>query len=104
MADSGWTTTTTGYAPSEAGYKISRANFAVQATLSGTGAVSATNSVQVSNDGEGWVEIADLDLSDTDVATDIITVQGGYKLVRIQVEAISGTGASCAFTVDQRKA
>lgn len=103
MANSGWELDTTGYMPSEAGWGPLRfANWSVQATVVGTGAVTCDLSVQVSNDGVGWVEIQAIALSDTDLATNIYTVQSAYKLLRVEVEAITGTDATVSVSVDER--
>jgi hypothetical protein len=99
-SDNGFTLDAAGFTPE---FAPRLANWSVQATLEGTGAVTAALSVQVSNDGVGFVEIAGIDLSDTDLATNIITVQGAYRLVKVEVEAITGTDAECAISIHELK-
>jgi hypothetical protein len=72
--------------------------WSVQATVTGTGAVTATVSVQVSNDASGWIEIEEIALSDTTLATDAITVTAAWKYVRCVCSAITGTGARLIVT------
>lgn len=71
---------------------------AFQATVVGTGAVSATVKVQVSNDGSSWLDQATITLSGTTSASDGYAGEAPWKCVRGNVTAISGTGA--AVTLD----
>ena len=67
-----------------------------QATVTGTGAVSATVAVEVSNDGQNWLNIGTITLSGTDSGSDGFAVGFGckYNFSRGNVTAISGTGAA----------
>lgn len=68
-----------------------------QATVEGTGAVSATVEIQVSNDGVNAceTEAGTIILSGTTSSSDGFTTQHSpWKYVRAEVTAISGTGAS----------
>lgn len=95
-SNSGFTLDAAGFTPS---YSPRWANWSVQASLAGDGAVTADLSVQASNDNVGWVEITTFTLSDTDFATNIATVQSAYKLVKVEVEAITGTDAEVTLTI-----
>ena len=67
-----------------------------QATITGTGAVTATIIIDVSNDGAYWVStpMGTITLSGTDSASDGFTSSAPWKYVRARVTAISGTGAT----------
>ena len=68
---------------------------AIQCVVSGTGAVSATVVLEVSNDGVNAVAtpLATITLSGTTAASDGITTMAPWKFIRARVTAISGTGA-----------
>lgn len=67
-----------------------------QATVSGTGAVTATVLIEVSNDGTNWCSTAlgTISLSGTTSATDGMTSDAPWKYHRANITAISGTGAT----------
>lgn len=67
-----------------------------QATVTGTGAVTATVVFDVSNDGENAVSttLGTITLSGTTSASDGFTTDAPWKYVRARVTAISGTGAT----------
>jgi hypothetical protein len=67
-----------------------------QATITGSGAVSATVDIEVSNDGTNWCDTAagTITLSGTTTHTDGFTTTAPWKYVRANVTAISGTSAS----------
>ncbi len=68
-----------------------------QATVTGTGAVTATVDIEVSNDGTNWADTAagTITLSGTTTHSDgFTTTNAPWKYVRANVTAISGTGAS----------
>ena len=67
---------------------------AYQATVAGTGAVSATVVFEVSIDGANWLTLATVTLSGTTSATDGFIAVGGWPNVRARVSAISGTSAA----------
>lgn len=78
----------------------------LHAYLIGTGAVSATVKVEVSNFNpavvaSSWVTAATFTLSGTTVATDAATLEGPYGYYRANVTAISGTGATVSVSVNQ---
>ena len=68
-----------------------------QATVTGTGAVTATVDIEVSNDGTNWLDTVagTITLSGTTTHSDgFTTTSAPWKYVRANVTAISGTGAS----------
>lgn len=67
-----------------------------QATVTGTGAVTATVAIQCSNDGTNWCSTAlgTITLSGTTSSSDGITTIAPWKFIRANVTAISGTGAT----------
>ena len=65
-----------------------------QATVTGTGAVSATVLVQCSNDGINWLTLGTSTLSGAVSATDGFATAAPWSFVRGNVTAISGTGAA----------
>lgn len=67
-----------------------------QATVNGTGAVGATVTIQVSNDGINAVATAlgTITLSGTTVASDGFAVTSSWKYVRTVISAPSGTISS----------
>jgi hypothetical protein len=72
-----------------------------QAILTGTGAVTATVVVQVSNDDtsatnvtSNWIALGTITLSGTTSTTDGFTSTASWRWVRSQVTAISGTSAA----------
>jgi len=72
-----------------------------QATVVGTGAVSATVVIEVSIDGVGWLSDASstLSLSGTTVGSAYLNSNGYWSFARARVTAISGTGASVSVTI-----
>src|SRR3990167_3065140 len=81
-----------GYAgPAQAGAKTFHAH------VQGTGAVTATVELQVSNMplvASSWITAATFTLSVTTIATDAAVIEGQYGYFRGEVTAISGTGAT----------
>lgn len=69
------------------------AHHTFQATVTGTGAVSATVLLEASNDGVNFLTLATLSLSGTTAATDGFSMEAPWQYVRTNVTAISGTGA-----------
>lgn len=65
-----------------------------QATVSGTGAVSATVVIEASIDGGSWLTLSTITLSGTTSASDGFVAAGGWPNVRARVSAISGTSAT----------
>ena len=72
-----------------------------QAVVNGTGAVTATVAVEVSNDGTNWMSLGTINLSGTTTANDVFAVGFGclYNFSRGNVTAISGTGAAVTLTM-----
>lgn len=89
LAEDGVITTTTGNGLFKDAPKAS-----VQASVAGTGAVSATIAIDVSNDNTYWVNAGTITLSGTTSATDGFTTDAPWKYIRARVTAISGTGAT----------
>mgnify|MGYP001558102766 CR=1 FL=1 len=67
-----------------------------QATVVGTGAVTANVTIEVSNDGINWCStvLGTIILSGTTTSSDGFTTDAPWKYVRANVIAISGTGAA----------
>lgn len=67
-----------------------------QAIVTGTGAVTATVAIQVSEDGVNWCTTAlgTISLTGTTTASDGFATASAWKYVRANVTAITGTGAS----------
>lgn len=65
-----------------------------QATVVGTGAVSATVNVEGSLDGTYFIPVGIISLSGTTSATDGFASQAQWQYVRGNITAISGTGAA----------
>lgn len=74
---------------------------AFQATVTGTGAVTATVEIEVSNDGVNIVDtvMGTITLSGTTSHSDGFTSEAPWKYVRANVTAISGTGATVDVTM-----
>lgn len=67
---------------------------AFQAKVTGTGAVTATVLIEVSIDGDNWLELSTITLSGTTSASDGFVSMGGWTNVRARLTAITGTGAA----------
>lgn len=67
---------------------------AFQATVVGTGAVTATVKVQVSLNGTHWLDLATITLSGTTSASDGVVAEGPWSQIRGNVTAVSGTSAA----------
>jgi hypothetical protein len=65
-----------------------------QAVVVGTGAVTATVAIEVSNDGTYWETLATINLSGTTSDSDGLTSSAPWGYVRANVTAISGTNAA----------
>jgi len=73
-----------------------------QAAVVGTGAVSATVVIRVSNDGVNWVDLGTITLSGTTTATDGFASAASWVSVAAAVTAIRGTGAAVTVTASTR--
>lgn len=91
FAEPGVTSTSTGNGIYKIGPKSS-----FQATVVGTGAVTATVVIDVSNDGVYWCStvMGTISLSGTTSSSDGFVSDAPWKYVRARVTAISGTGAT----------
>lgn len=69
-----------------------------QATVEGTGAVSATVIVEATNDGKVYRTLATFTLSGTNVASDDFSSNVRWYRVRARVTARAGTGAKVTVT------
>ncbi len=70
-----------------------------QAVVAGTGAVTATVVVEVSNDGTNWDTLGTITLSGTTIDSDSFGNVVQWCFVRGNVTAISGTGAAVTLSV-----
>jgi len=76
--------------PANSGFKT------FQASVTGTGAVTATLKIQVSNNPTlmGWLDLATITLSGTTTATDGFASEASWLFWRANLTAVTGTGAS----------
>lgn len=70
-----------------------------QGTVAGTGAVSATIVIEVSNDGTNAITLGTITLSGTTSATDGFASQASWAFTRARVSAISGTSAAVTVVI-----
>ncbi len=77
-----------------AGVENNGPNRAFQAIVAGTGAVTATVNVEVSNNNTDWLVLGTISLSGTTRATDGFANDAPWRFVRGNLTAISGTGAA----------
>lgn len=68
-------------------------SYTYQATVSGTGAVTATVVIEVSNNGQDWLTLDTLTLSGTTRASAGSASAAPWDFIRARVSAISGTNA-----------
>lgn len=73
---------------------ISEVHRTYQAIVSGTGAVTATIEIYVSNDAVNWILMGTISLSGTTTATDGFTSEAPWKHTKAKLAEITGTGAS----------
>jgi hypothetical protein len=66
----------------------------VQVNLAGTGSVSVTATVQVSNDNVNWIAASALSVSGTTTATNGATIDAAWAYLRVTLSSITGTGAT----------
>ena len=66
----------------------------VQMVIAGTGVVSVTATVQVSNNGTNWIDATTILLSGTTTDTDGATLASGWKYMRVTLSSIAGTSAT----------
>ena len=72
---------------------------AFQATVVGTGAVTATVIIEAGNDQVGWVPLDTMVLSGTGVASDGFSLDAAWGFVRARCTGVTGTGARVLATV-----
>lgn len=101
MANTAWTFDSAGLTPA---YPLRLVNWSVQVTVAGTGAVTCDVSVQASNDNVEFVELTTFSLSGTGAASDLAAIQGAYKYAKVEIEAITGTGAVASVSIHQNPA
>lgn len=72
----------------------------VQASIFGSGAVSASVFIEVSNDESQWLALGTITLSGTSSASDGFAYAARWKVVRARIASISGAGANvtCVMT------
>ena len=80
------------FGPAGAGQKT------FQATLTGTGAVTASVSIQVSNDQIEWLDLASMSLSGTTSVSDGFATEAPWAYYRSNLTAISGTNDTLNVT------
>lgn len=93
----GVTTTATGTGFDLSGVTNDERNFVVY--LAGTGAVTATVILEVSNNNTHWGDLATFTLSGTGSDTEVYVSDEAWQYVRGRVSAISGTGAAVTMTM-----
>jgi len=72
----------------------------IQASITGTGVLSSTVLIQISNDNIGWVTMATLGLSDTTPSEAFIN-NLPFSYIRASVSSISGTNATVSVTMKE---
>lgn len=76
---------------------LSGARFTFQAKVVGTGAVTATAKVQVSNDASTWFDLIVFELSGTTSDSDAEAVEAPWAYARGNITALTGTGATASI-------
>jgi len=72
----------------------------IQATVVGTGALTASIVIEVSNDNLGWVSnaVSNINLSGISVVSQGFLLKAPWAYIRARVTGITGTGASVTVT------
>ena len=65
--------------------------YAIQAIVNGTGAVTATVPIEVSNDGNSWSVLTTMAPSGTNIGTAIFSAVAPYVYIRANTSAITGS-------------
>lgn len=65
--------------------------YAIQAIVTGTGAVSATVGIEVSNDGNVWNQLTSMAPSGTNVGSAIYNNTAPYRYIRANTTAVTGS-------------
>lgn len=76
----------------------------VQATVTGTGALTATVVIQVGNISNSWLDLGTLSLSGTGSATQGLALDAHWKFIRANVTVLTGTGATLSVVMGSRDA
>lgn len=71
----------------------------VQASIFGSGAVSASVFIEVSNDESQWLALGTITLSGTNNASDGFAYAARWKVVRARIASISGAGANVTCVI-----
>ena len=66
----------------------------VQVNLAGTGSISVTATIQVSNDNTNWIDADALSLTGTTSTTDGATIDAAWAYLRVTLSSITGTSAT----------
>lgn len=74
----------------------------VQATVTGTGAVTATVVIQVGNISGSWLDLGTLSLSGTTSATQGLALDAHWVYIRANVTTLTGTGATLNVVMGSR--
>lgn len=74
----------------------------VQAVVTGTGALTATVVIQVSNNSTNWLDLGTLSLSGNDAATQGLALNAHWVYIRGNISALTGTGATVNVTMGTR--
>lgn len=74
----------------------------VQAVVTGTGALTATVVIQVSNNSTNWLDLGTLSLSGTTAATQGLALNAHWVYIRGNISALTGTGATVNVTMGTR--
>lgn len=72
----------------------------VHSVLTGTGTISSTVVIEVSNNGTDWVTAGTITLSNTSTLSDGFAINAKWGFVRARVSAISGTNAKATTYVN----
>jgi hypothetical protein len=75
-------------------------NIAYQATLTGSGAISATVVIEVSNDNVGWISdgVAELIMAGTTLVSSGFVATATWAYTRARITALVGTNATVVVT------
>ena len=78
---------------------MSGAGAIIQGVVSGTGAVSAAITFNVSLDGQNWVPLSTMSLTGTTSATDGFVVNAHWVYMQAVITAVTGTGAGLTLMI-----
>jgi hypothetical protein len=75
------------------GNKINVNPRTIQATVEGTGALTADIEIHVSNDHDNWILLATINLAGVTAATDGFVTDAPWSFTRARLVAVTGTDA-----------